>query len=418
MTPPEQKIREIFSQKGWSRLIEVLLKYRHRGQPLPSMVNLQNPTEEECLHHARLLRLPVKRGGVTLRYDLSRVSAALANGGLESDWHTILEILGGPIAEELLAARENKRAWQEFWPQMEAVQEWAPFDQWEEWLACLKRDGSLKRLSKGDCKQARVIVETAAKLLHALPFQGERSLAHVAADFCGGSHALDAAEPLSTLVLRGLALRLKQTFPTRSDSRREIWSAFGVVCDELSAPVLVFNLQFSSDTLLGRLTSLAAAENHPLHLTTRLIWSSEWNRIKCPPDVYVCENPTVLSMAANQFGQRCSPLVCVNGEPSTSARSLLRHLKSGGSRIHYHGDFDWPGIAIAKRVIEGLGAAPWCFDVDAYRAASRYQGRELNDKPVSSPWCPQLSVEMQRRGVAYDEEVMAGELLRAISKQP
>ncbi len=291
----------------------------------------------------------------------------------------------------------------------------SPFDQWENWLLSLKRDGVLRRYADGNTSQAQYWLETAAKLLRVLPFPAEQSLASVSAEHCGGSHALDVATPLSTLVLRCLALRLNLLLPSRSESRRELWGAFGVICDELSAPVLAFNLNLPGEELLCRLSSLAAAENHPLHLTTRLIWSTKWESVQCPPDVYVCENPTVVSMAANRFGHRCPPLICVNGEPTTAVRLLLRQLRSRGSRLHYHGDFDWRGIAIARRVIEELGAIPWDFDATAYLEAGRYPGRELGDSPGPSPWCPQLSIEMQRCGIAYDEEVLAEELLGKVS---
>src|SRR5690606_26371585 len=83
---------------------------------------------------------------------------------------------------------------------------------------------------------------TAARLLQALPLVEECPLTRVAADFCRNSHALDAAKPLSTLVLRGLALRFQCPPPTRSDERRDLWAAAGVIGDDLSAPVLTFNL--------------------------------------------------------------------------------------------------------------------------------------------------------------------------------
>ena len=415
MTPATQKLHAIFGQAGWQRFINSLLDYRYRGKPFPAIVTLRQPTEDERQLQARLLRLPAQRGAIVLRYDLIKLSAALEKSGLESDWDIILELLRGPIPEKFLAARAEKKAWEEFWPQMEKLIGKTPFDLWAAWLAGLKRDGILKRLSKGDVKMAEQHLTTSAKLLRAVPFLPERSLADTAAEYCNGSHALDPSMPLSTLVLRALALRLGQTVPTRSDSRRSLWAAFGVVCDELSAPVLVYNLNFASDTLLSRLISSASAENQPLHLTTRMIWSTEWSHIKYPFDVYVCENPTVLSMAASQFGQKSPPLVCVNGEPGTAARALLRQLKSCGAQLHYHGDFDWPGISIARRIIEELGASPWFFDADAYRAASRYQGRELTDKPSATPWCPQLAIDMQQQGVAYDEEILAIDLLAAVS---
>jgi Protein of unknown function C-terminus (DUF2399) len=47
------------------------------------------------------------------------------------------------------------------------------------------------------------------------------------------------------------------------------------------------------------------------------------------------------------------PVACTSGNPAAAGMLLLAR-----SAVRYRGDFDWPGIAIARRVIE-RGARPW-----------------------------------------------------------
>lgn len=416
MSPSHENLRAIFSVPGWTRFIDALVGYRDRGQPLPSVVTVRGVTEDERRHHARLLRLPAPSSAGALRYDLTKIAAALAAAQLSSEWGEILTVLRGPIASEKLAAQAARQGWQEFWPEAAAVLEQHPFPANGEWLESLRRDGTLKRLSKGDAALAAQCLESGARLLQALPLPEERPLTSVAAQYGGDSHALDPGSVLSTLVLRGLALRLCRASPSRSDERREMWAAFKVVCDELSAPALTFNLGLGGDALLPRLVALASAESQPIHLTSRMLWAADWNRITCPPTVFVCENPTIVSLAATQLGPRCPPLVCVDGEPKPAGRLLLRRLRTGGSSLFYHGDFDWPGLAIAERIFQEFGARPWCFDADAYLVATAHQSRALLGNPVSPSWCPALAEAMQRTGVAYDEEMLADVLLTSLEQ--
>lgn len=261
------------------------------------------------------------------------------------------------------------------------------------------------------------MILTAARLLQALPLLEERPLTRVAADFCGNSHALDAATPLSTLVLRGLALRFQCPPPARSDERRDLWAAVGVIGDDLSAPVLTFNLGFRGESSLCQLIAMTSDDLQPVHLTPRMLWAADWTRITCPHEVYAFENPTIISLAASHLGSRCPPIICVNGEPCHAARHLMRQLRAAGCTLWYHGDFDWPGVAIAGRIFTEFGAKPWLFDLEAYEAAMPLESRPLNGSPISTPWSTALSTSMEIHGKAYDEERVADSLIHALSRR-
>ena len=82
--------------------------------------------------------------------------------------------------------------------------------------------------------------------------------------------------------------------------------------------------------------------------------------------------------------------------------------------VRYHGDFDWPGVAIAGRIL-AAGAQPWRMGAsdceDAVAAASSADKLPLAGTPGPTPWDPQLAVNMSRIGVAVHEEALLNVLL-------
>jgi uncharacterized protein (TIGR02679 family) len=92
---------------------------------------------------------------------------------------------------------------------------------------------------------------------------------------------------------------------------------------------------------------------------------------------------------------------------------LLSQLAGTGAILHYHGDFDWPGITIANFVVRTFGARPWRFCSEDYTATA---GRPLNGTPVAANWDQSLAPKMQRQGRALDEEAVVDTLLDDLEK--
>lgn len=406
-----EKIRAILGHPAWARMLELLRNHRDSGRSLPTAITLADPTDAERQRHAALLRLSVPSRARRLSYDLAALSAALARANAPSDWDEILALLFGPIPPDVAAIQRNEQLWREFWPAAASSLGASAFPAHAEWLEALRRDGVLRRLAVGDVTLARHLLENAASLLRKLPLAEEQPISQVAACRCGGSHELDPDRPLATLVLRNLAALRGTPLPSRAEDRRNLWEEFGVVCDELSAPVLALNLSLEGDAPLVALTQTATLAGEPLHLTTRLLWATPWAGLVFPPHVFVCENPTIVALAATHLGPRCRPLVCIDGEIKTAARLLLRALRTGGARLHYHGDFDWPGVGIAECIMRDFGAHPWRFDEAAYRAVADRSGRSLAGASIPTPWSPGLALAMAKKERAYDEEALADLLI-------
>ena len=399
----------MFRDPGWRRFVDRLRHYRDAERPLPNSVTLEMPTANERRAVAALLRQPLSKGS-SLRIDLSAVLASLAVAGIDLSWNQLLDRLCGPVPEARTAERLNALAWENLWRTALAEIELSPFTGAMPWLQKLQRDGLLKRLSVGVSQLGSRLLSDGARLLRALPLSTEDSLARIAAQYFGDSHALDMDRPLATLVLRGLSQRMDQATPITQREKRALWAEYGIVCDDLSAPALTLNLRFGGNTPLGRIAEAATEAGFPLHLTTRLLWKTSWKDVVCPDQVFVCENPTVVSLAADRFGPCCAPMVCIGGEPKTASRILLRQLQEAGAALYYHGDYDWAGISIAGRVMKEFGAHPWRFTALDYCAITQ-PGRTLAGSPVDTPWDEGLRAAMESRGMAFDEEALAESLL-------
>jgi uncharacterized protein (TIGR02679 family) len=282
------------------------------------------------------------------------------------------------------------------------------------WLTEIAADGTLTRLvNAADADRAG----QAARVLEAIERRSEPvQLAELAAATTGDTKALNHGTTLATLVLRALALRGGVGRPGTTEQRRELWDACGVIVDDLASRVLVLNLAAAGDGLGEWLTD-AAARGVPFYVTLQQLVA-----LPIAPSagatVHVCENPAVLRRAAAELGPRSRPLICAEGQPSTAFHRLVAAVTKGGGSLRYHGDFDWPGIAIATAVIRRHHATPWRMAAADYQAAIADDADHirLSGAPQPTPWDPPLAAAMSAAGRAVYEESVADPLIADLAR--
>jgi len=133
--------------------------------------------------------------------------------------------------------------------------------------------------------------------------------------------------------------------------------------------------------------------------------------------VHVCENPAILRRAAADLAPRSRPLICTEGQPSTAFHRLAGAITASGGRLRYHGDFDWPGVAIATGIMARHGARPWRLSAADYEAAIK-QGAgsvTLAGTRQPTPWDAALGETMAAHGQAVYEESVADQLVADLS---
>jgi uncharacterized protein (TIGR02679 family) len=354
-----------------------------------------------------LLGRPVSAGMVRIRLvdlDASLRSSAAACGLVS----VVADLTGGPL-RNLPADRDAVRTGRQLlWAELDQVlaehgladAEWA--GQWADWL---RASGAVTRLPSA---KAAVVLPVAVQVL-ARVLASDRAptgLAELASEVTGDAHGLDNGYPAAALVLRGIACALGVGPAASAAERRDLWQRVGVSTDEISGTVITWALRPPGDDRwsgmmreradLGLITHLTV---HELHRSADLTGPGEI--------IHACENPQVLQGLAAAGVDR--PVACLSGSPAAAGIALLAR-----GVVRYHGDFDWPGIAIARRIF-GLGAQPWRFGLADYAAGVDRlpPGNRLGltGRAQDTPWDEGLRTAMTAADVAVHEEALIDQLL-------
>jgi uncharacterized protein (TIGR02679 family) len=402
------RLRQVLGGPGLAWLVQRARRRLAQGRAGGS-VTLPQATADQRDAVERLLGRRAARGhSVSVR--LEELEALLRDAGICDSLAEAVEALTGPLVDARAQRQETDAAWAEVFAAEEAG---GP----PPWLEGVRATGVLRRLARNDPAVAAGLLRQAIEIERRLPARGV-PLAELAAAVTGDSHALDPGTPLGTIGVRVAAARGGVAAWDSAEAWRDAWASAGVLCDELSAPVLTLGLRGDGQALTDRALRLHAEAGEPYRLTTRQLLREPpaFLSAAAAPAVYVCENPTVVAAAANRLGAAGAPLVCIEGQPRTAARVLLGLLAAAGARLAYHGDFDWAGISIANVVVRRHGAVPWRFSSADYRAARG--GRSLHGDPVAAAWDAELQAAMIERGRAVHEEEVLDLLLGDLARRP
>jgi uncharacterized protein (TIGR02679 family) len=397
------------------------LRQRFERGPVDGKIEgllLSNLSRAEHAALAGLMGRPA-RFSSSMKVDVQIVDAALSRAGIATSLREALESIDGPIIHAETARAELKAGWSK------AISV-ATHLELSSFLQTPFGVGLLKRLSNSDVEVAARLCSQADAVLELLPAKG-MTRAQLAAGTLGDAHALDTGDAVATLVLavwrkKGRDERTDEEHPTLEDGNvreigeeriRDIWAKAGILVNELARPALTLNLNIN-----GRQT-LPASPGEPNYASLRFLLRSNplWDvRLR---DVYVCENPNLLAIAADKLGVNCAPMVCTEGMPAAAQRIILQQLITAGGRLLYHGDFDWPGLRIGNHVMREFGALPWRFDAKEYLAAvdrAPRPGLALSGRDVCASWDEELTEAMRVHGLAIAEESLADDLLQDLAR--
>jgi uncharacterized protein (TIGR02679 family) len=401
------RLRRTLGDPALARLVERTARRIELGRPLTGSITLNDVSDEERRAVRGLLGPSRPQRGASLSIDLGSLARALRQAGIADDLQSAVEELTGPVVPRAdardaeharrdaalsaaLSCRHLGTAW---------------FDAWVEWLDA---EGVFTRLVRRDDDD---LIRSAVAVLDVLPVEG-LPLPVVAERATGDTKALSGT-PLVGLVLRALALRAERPMPRGREAEREIWETAGVILDDLSSHVLVLGLAATSAGPLGSWLTEAAELWGPFRITLHQLVTMPI--VPRTPDIYVCENPSVVRAATAQPSPD-SALICTEGVPSAACHRLIAATVSAGSKLHWRGDFDWTGLRTTAMAIQRYGARPWQMSLSDYTAAlARSDSEPLRGSPVTSPWDPSLAQAMDERGRAIMEERLIPKLLADIA---
>lgn len=400
MAPDVARLRAFFERPGLRWIMERLVDRMSRGRPLIGFIANAQATSDERRALDDLLGRRSTVGG-RLRLDLAALERTLLSAGMAKCLEDAVVACRGPIENQRLQAGRRHLEWEAALNSARALCSELPT--LVGWIDSLARDGTLKRLSQGDVVRAANLMTSAWGVVSRAP-GAEVLLAALAAECAGDSHALDRGQPLATLCLRAIEVLHGIDGQSSASARRKAWAAIGVLIDDLSAPVLTFNLRAAGDSELGQILDLHRQQGQPAFLTYRqLRGSNAFEPIdSAMQTVFICENPSVVSAAAREIGARCHPLVCTNGQPTSTVHLILSQLRGAGAELRCHADFDWAGLRIVDQLVREHTAIPWRMGVEEYRAASGTVS--LAPQPFTAGWSPELPDAIRACGSAVFEE--------------
>ncbi|GAA4783567.1 hypothetical protein GCM10023200_16270 [Actinomycetospora chlora] len=262
-----------------------------------------------------------------------------------------------------------------------------------------------------NAQEARRAIDVVHRVLEEADLaRGRRSRGEIAALVVpGGAHGLDRGNPARTWIRTALAHRAGE--PTAADEP-SLWEAAGLPGDVVSKPVLTWHLPLLGDGVATGVRAFTAA-GAPTALTTLSIRDLV---VDVPPGTVILsvENPRLLEAAVQQ--RLAAPLVCTSGEPTSGALALLEALRDAGAVVRHHGDVDAGGLRITARLYEH-GVDPWRMTAADYRAAIAVAAVELPTVDPAgvppTPWDPDLQHDVQRAGVAVEQERVMDTVLAA-----
>ncbi|MET8980490.1 TIGR02679 family protein [Streptomyces sp. NPDC004539] len=414
--PLDAATRDFLARPGLSRLWTTARTRLERAALQPTgTIRLQSLDSEEREALSLLLARPITGATATIRIpDLdARLRATAVGRGLAAT----LTALGPPLVDRRAArdaaTAERTRHRTEAEATLAATalndQPWA-----HSWLAENHRTTT-----------RATITQAIRTLSHLFPAPGTDGApgpwgrGDLATLTTGSAHGLDDDTPLARLVLRGIALAHGTDPPTDAPTRRALWRTAGVTPDEVSSTVLTYALRPTGPTWQEAALRERADHHLETHLTLRELRTLP---LELAPGthVHVCENPRVLEAAADSA--RTTPLVCTSGSAATVVLTLLDTLAASGCTFAYHGDFDWPGITLANRVIGRYDARPWRMRAQDYEyLATRTRLRGIPPLPLTGPrveadWDPELGSLMEALGVALHEEAALELLLEDLAQ--
>jgi uncharacterized protein (TIGR02679 family) len=339
------------------------------------------------------------RAGQTIRVDLSALTARLqAHDPRLTPGMLAAHTAGRSLGERIRGNAERRDALERLRQHaLDAIDGEPQF-----WAALYRTGWAARLLAAGD---PELIVDQAAAIVANLPGPGKRlDRRRLAGAVTGFPHALDTGT-LPGLVLAILTVtgRIPAGLPPRA-----AWAAAGVDCDDLTGGLLALGIHPAGWTLpAGTVVTIPPRE------LARCTWP---DAPQAGARVFVTENPSVVTAAADLGNDPPVRLLCTVGTPSALEIDAIARLAHTGWQVAVRADFDQAGLQHVASLLGGIpSAVPWRMKAADYldSLTSPVYGRTRLDPATLPPtaWDPNLHDVMSESGYAAYEESLINQLL-------
>ncbi len=349
MTQIQEALTYFSSALAYHRLFLLFRKKYESIGRIGGTVKVGDFTEEEMDTVARFFGQSVaslrKKGTVSLQ------KFEVQLGRTRFDEVALKPLLEAYFGEELVSKKEAKRV------KEEAVLGW--LRDWEErypeiafWFDHLKGKTPdtywIYRLLEKDSFSEQV--EVLANGYKSLPDSYER-MPLFSQRVTGNPHALDLNREEGKLWVHLLGVKKGyEKPPATSEEINELLQQFRLLRDDLMNFATCVNLIGEDSSGVSPLWQEAANRCMVRNVPLREMLTLERVYPKQGQDVWIVENSGVCSILMDQLPE--APIICTHGQFKLATLLLIDKLVIEGCTLHYSGDFDPEGVAMAQRLKE------------------------------------------------------------------
>lgn len=260
-----------------------------------------------------------------------------------------------------------------------------------------------------------------AKAADALPQKFER-LPVFSQRVSANPHTFDLSGMNGKLLIHFLHFRLYGggASPSGTEEVNELLLQFMILRDDITNFVSFANLVGMQNGTVHPVWHAAVKTESAVNMPLRELLMIDLVRPAVGTDVYAVENSGIFSSLLDAVPS--APLVCTHGQFKLAGLRLLDFLVESGSYVHYAGDFDPEGVAMAARLLERYPERVrlWRMDSDSYVTA--LSSVELGDRvkkidSIKHPDVQEILAMMRETKKAGYQEALLEEMVNELKEK-
>ena len=403
------------TDKGFDRVMKLLLEKFERYGEIKGNITLDNASEVECGSLNGFLTPKKFYRPSNVSFKISDFQQAVENSRYSEV--SLKELLEEYFHKSIMKNSDKKQA-----EQAEIQRFFEKFKDIE-WLNDMleRKNGGYKLILseyKTDSKKAQ---ETVYNVIKAVNSRLDKNFSPVklsvlSAEVTGNSHYFDFENTPGKLLLNAIAF-----YADNIKDKYQLYEFFGIEIKNMMSTVAVSGVYFFDDS--GHKHdgfSFFADKKEPVLVTdvnlSGIVRAESKNKI-----IFIVENPSVFTGLSEIVSETDCGLICTFGQIKTVGYKIIDMLVKSGCRIFYAGDFDPEGLLIADNLIKRYGITAWRMSCNDYKNIQKSSDiisqRRLNIlERISSPVLKETALLIKKTKMPAYQELLIKEMSEDIKK--
>ena len=403
------------TDKGFDRVMKLLLEKFERYGEIKGNITLDNASEVECGSLNGFLTPKKFYRPSNVSFKISDFQQAVENSRYSEV--SLKELLEEYFHKSIMKNSDKKQA------EQAEIQRFFENFKDIEWLNDMleRKNGGYKLILseyKTDSKKAQ---ETVYNVIKAVNSRLDKNFSPVklsvlSAEVTGNSHYFDFENTPGKLLLNAIAF-----YADNIKDKYQLYEFFGIEIKNMMSTVAVSGVYFFDDSgHKHKGFSFFADKKEPVLVTdvnlSGIVRAESKNKI-----IFIVENPSVFTELSEIVSETDCGLICTFGQIKTVGYKIIDMLVKSGCRIFYAGDFDPEGLLIADNLIKRYGITAWRMSCNDYKNIQKSSDiisqRRLNIlERISSPVLKETALLIKKTKMPAYQELLIKEMSEDIKK--